>query len=330
MYIETTNNGLGKPYYGYAMDGSSKAYHFYNGADQGWHLYNGNLAMSVWADSAKWMTSSGDEMIFDGHRLQVGKNGNTYIGQGVTPTDHPDNIANTVVGWLSGRMLTSGVSNTIVGFRNAEDLNTGDFNTVVGSQAANNLQGGSQNTLIGYRAGWNGGSDNIGNVFIGNRAGEGQDVNNKLIIANSETSDPLIEGDFDAGDLEINGDLYLPYETTVDRNMRISPTGKIYAETYRVVRVYSGDFSDWYNNGLVYTRAVSINKCLVDGSVIRRMTVRAMRYIATAPVFELKLLKRSLSTGVYTTLFSVSDNNLPITVTTLTDTGTEVVDLGFI
>ena len=328
MYIETTGSTIGKPYVGYALNGASKAYHYYDGANNGWHLYNTGINMSLWPDSAKWVTTLGDEMTFDGHRLQVGKNGNTYIGQGVTSSDNVNNTANTILGWLSGRMMSSGVSNTILGFRNAEGLTSGDFNTIVGSQAANLLENGSQNTYIGYRSGWNAGSNNSGNVFIGYRAGEGQSVNDKLIIANSETTSPLIEGDFQSGDLNINGELYLPDATVVDRNLRISSNGRVYPETNSTVRVYSGDFNDWYNNGLVYTRAVSINKCLVDGSTIRRMVVKAMRYVSNAPVFELKLLKRSLTTGAYTTLFTVSDNNLPTSVTTYTATGTEVVELG--
>ena len=65
MYIETTGSTIGKPYVGYALNGASKAYHYYDGANNGWHLYNTGINMSLWPDSAKWVTTLGDEMTFE-------------------------------------------------------------------------------------------------------------------------------------------------------------------------------------------------------------------------------------------------------------------------
>ena len=222
MYIETKGSIHGKPYVGYALDGLSKAYHYYNGTDDGWHLYNDRLNMSVWPDSMQWSISNDIKLFYDGHRLEFGQNGNTFLGKGVTDSNNSTNIANTVMGWLTGRNMTGGVSNTLLGFRNGENLTTGDYNTIVGSEAGNIISSGSRNTLLGYRAGRNGNATNSGNIFIGYRAGDGMNVSNKLIIANSETTSPLIEGNFNNANLTINGDTDLNGNNTIDGNSTIT------------------------------------------------------------------------------------------------------------
>jgi hypothetical protein len=216
MYIETKNSNAGKPFYGYAMDGAVKAYQYFDGVDNGVHLYNGALTLSMWKDSMQYNLGNDVRLFYDGAKLEFGKNGNTFIGKGVTPFDLSSNIGNTVTGWLSARKMTGGVSNTIFGFRSSEELLDGDFNTIVGSESANKLSTGSRNTLIGYRAGWNASSNASGNVFIGNRAGEDDRGSNKLIISNSETTIPLIEGRFDNQELTINGDTRVEGETVLD------------------------------------------------------------------------------------------------------------------
>jgi len=46
MYIETSHAN-GWPFYGYATDGSFKAWTYYNGTTGGWHLYNAGLKLTV-------------------------------------------------------------------------------------------------------------------------------------------------------------------------------------------------------------------------------------------------------------------------------------------
>jgi hypothetical protein len=60
-----------------------------------------------------------------------------------------------------------------------------------------------------------------GNVFIGNRAGYNETGSNKLYIDNTNTSTPLIAGDFAANTVTINGTLY----ATV-----VSPSSRDYKE----------------------------------------------------------------------------------------------------
>ncbi len=173
-------------------------------------------------DSIVFKVNGNETMHFGGHVLEFGKDGNTFIGNGVTPFDVPQNIGNTVTGWLSARSMNSGVSNSIYGFSSSEELVSGDFNTIVGSQSANKLSTGSRNTLLGYRAGWNSGGAISGNVFIGYRAGEGFVGNDRLVISNSETTTPLIDGDFSNQTLDVNGQMRIKGNAIIENNTTIS------------------------------------------------------------------------------------------------------------
>jgi len=89
---------------------------------------------------------------------------------------------------------------------------------------------GINNVSVGYRAGGN--STGSNNVFLGYRAGRDETGSDKLYIANSETTSPLIYGDFTTKKLTINdilnvaprataplspvkGDVY--YDSTIDK-----------------------------------------------------------------------------------------------------------------
>lgn len=46
MYVETSNAG-GWPFYGYATNGSFRAWHYFNGTDGDWRLYNAGIRLTV-------------------------------------------------------------------------------------------------------------------------------------------------------------------------------------------------------------------------------------------------------------------------------------------
>jgi hypothetical protein len=62
----------------------------------------------------------------------------------------------------------------------------------------NAISSGTANTVLGYQSGFNL-STGAGNVFLGYQAGYNETGSNKLYIANSNTSSPLIYGDFSTG-----------------------------------------------------------------------------------------------------------------------------------
>ncbi len=100
--------------------------------------------------------------------------------------------------------------------------NVGDYNIAIGDNALMNTSKHSGNTVIGHKAlqyvsgfdntviGYGAGKSSIGNnfnrcVIIGNEAGANNTDNNKLFIDNSNTSTPLIGGDFSTDQVDING-----------------------------------------------------------------------------------------------------------------------------
>ena len=84
--------------------------------------------------------------------------------------------------------------------------NLGQFNTYIGAEAGKSDQHGYNNTYLGYQAGQNV-INGIGNVFIGYQAGQNSSGVNQLFIHNSNTTTPLIYGDFGSGLLRVNGSL---------------------------------------------------------------------------------------------------------------------------
>ncbi|MCP4089644.1 MAG: hypothetical protein GY746_07605, partial [Gammaproteobacteria bacterium] len=81
-------------------------------------------------------------------------------------------------------------------------------NTSLGYYSNLYNQAGSNNTIIGYQAGKGTALHNkYGNVFLGYMAGYSEHGSNKLYIENSNSSTPLIYGEFDNDILGVNGSL---------------------------------------------------------------------------------------------------------------------------
>jgi hypothetical protein len=209
---------------------------------------------------------------------------NTAIGGaalrelGITGVEANYNVALGYLSQKSNRTGTRNVSvgsyslsdglafsdNTAVGYFALNNTN-GDYNVAVGSAAFNNskevsrsvaigFQAGSTDTLgsnsvyIGYQAGSGPSSSaKSGNVFIGYRAGYGETDDNRLFIDNSGTSTPLIEGNFAADILEVNGSFIANGNTTVN--------GTLYAtEEAR----FEGNFSEFIHGNNSSTSGVRI------------------------------------------------------------------------
>ncbi len=143
---------------------------------------------------------------------------NTFLGVDVvgagnlTHTGGGEGYQNTFLGGDAGYSATTAHSNAVLGYHAGYDITTCTHNTILGAWAGNKIQGGSRNVLVGYAAGQLlvGGHENIligyyagasvlggGNVFIGHKAGYNETGSNKLYIANTSTTRPLIYGEFD-------------------------------------------------------------------------------------------------------------------------------------
>lgn len=119
-----------------------------------------------------------------------------------------DGNTNVALGNNTLRNLIYGGDNLAVG-DNALNDNNGYYNTALGNMSSAGYINGNYNTTIGYMAGSIGTPNQIhqihGNVFIGYMAGRNVSQSNKLYIANSDTEDPLIWGDFYAAKLGFHG-----------------------------------------------------------------------------------------------------------------------------
>jgi hypothetical protein len=113
---------------------------------------------------------------------------------------------NSFFGMESGHSNTSGNSNSFIGVNAGYSNTEGNDNTFIGRAAGYNNLTGNENTYIGRTAG-GGNIGGSGNVCLGHRAGYNENGSNKLYIANTDTSEPLIYGEFDNQYLEVNGRL---------------------------------------------------------------------------------------------------------------------------
>ncbi len=112
---------------------------------------------------------------------------------------------NTGIGSKSMLHNINGGGNTAVGYSSLLNNTDGKNNTVTGTESLKLNVEGDNNIAIGYRAGYSSTGD--GNIFLGYQAGYNETGSNKLYIANSNTSTPLIGGDFSTNEVDINGQL---------------------------------------------------------------------------------------------------------------------------
>jgi len=144
---------------------------------------------------------------------------NTFLGAraGNTNTNESDN---TFVGYWSG-ISAMGNSNSFLGSESGAS-NFGSNNAFLGFEAGRNSSNssesvyigmqsgfqttGSSNTFLGYQTGFNN-INGTGNIFLGFGAGQNETGSNKLFIENSDSSFPLIYGEFDNDLLRVNGTL---------------------------------------------------------------------------------------------------------------------------
>jgi len=127
-----------------------------------------------------------------------------------------------------GSSSTSGIDNVFIGRSSGKNQILGQQNTFIGSYSGLFNNNGSQNVFLGFESGrGNNGSNNVflgvesgkgnngnGNVFIGNQAGSNlnNSISNILYIDNSNTTTPLIYGEFNTNRVRINGN----FEVTQD------------------------------------------------------------------------------------------------------------------
>ena len=126
-----------------------------------------------------------------------GGNGNNNVALGYQALTSSSGDNNVALGYQA--MITHGAGTS----------GAGAGNTAIGTLALYSSSNGDDNTAVGKGSGYSN-TTGSGNVFIGKDAGNNSDhdtESNKLVIANSNTTTPLIEGDFSAKTLKVNGSI---------------------------------------------------------------------------------------------------------------------------
>lgn len=181
---------------------------------------SGNVGIGAFA---MYYTSTGTDSVYIGTSAGMRVNGTgvtmigTETGQGAGSTFSIS--YSTYIGYRSGyngstlgnyntgvgaETLQKNVANaTAVGYK-AGNVQTGAGFTAIGYQAGLLSTSGTNSTLIGSGAGASL-TTNGGAVMIGYQAGNAETAANKLYIANSSTTTPLIYGDFSTPSLTFNG-----------------------------------------------------------------------------------------------------------------------------
>jgi len=181
---------------------------------------NRNTGIGVYALGS---TTSGNRNIaFGAYSLYNNANGEFNTASGTYSLyNNTNGDRNTAIGYSSLFSNISSDYNCAVGYEVLKD-NTGEKNTAFGAHSSgNNTTGtnnvtmgyasnyfnetGTNNTIVGYQAGRGTSLHNkSGNIFLGYQAGYNETGSNKLYIENSNSSTPLIGGDFDADEVYFN------------------------------------------------------------------------------------------------------------------------------
>jgi hypothetical protein len=123
---------------------------------------------------------------------------------------------NAFLGINAGAVNSTGEANTFIGHSAGNTNSTGSYNTMLGFYAGDGSDpADSNNTYVGALAGYKG----TGNVMIGYKAGFNETRSNILYIANSETTTPLIYGEFDNKIVKINGKLVFASDERLKKNI---------------------------------------------------------------------------------------------------------------
>ena len=209
------NNSLTGRYntiYGYhaGYDLTSGQYNTLLGCQSGLNITTGVRNITIGRYASQLLTT-GDNNIVIGYqtgRRNIDGTNNIFLGYQAAAgtTSYSDSDDNIVLGYRAGyRFTTDMIRNIILGREAGYNCLTSN-NIYIGYRASYNNNAGENNISIGFNSGYR--SEGSRNIFLGYRAGYNENVDSdRLYIANTDTSNPLIYGEFDNNLLRINGNL---------------------------------------------------------------------------------------------------------------------------
>ena len=187
-------------------DGIKDGTYMFLGTDAGIYNTTGDYNTGI-GYQAMYMNHIGHLNTALGYKtLYSNESGDGNIAIGYSTLYNNTGSGNIAIGSQTLFYSQTGESNTIIGNSSGYFNNTGCYNVGLGHGTLFYNEDGNQNTAVGYRAGYGQTGDNIsGCIFLGYNAGENNTASNKLFIDNSNTSTPLIGGDFSTDQVDING-----------------------------------------------------------------------------------------------------------------------------
>ena len=175
-------------------------------------------------NSALFINSIGHRNVSIGYQTLFTNNSgsdNTVLGTNAMYYNSGGN-KNSVNGSESMYSNLQGSQNSAFGYQAMYKNFLGNSNIGIGAYSNYFNKDGNNNTIIGFEAG-KGTSDHTksGNVFLGYQAGFSEVGSNKLYIENSNSSTPLIYGDFASDSIQLNGNLGITGNHNVDGNIKV-------------------------------------------------------------------------------------------------------------
>jgi hypothetical protein len=216
-------------------------------------LSNTNAQSSVYiGNRAGYSNTVGGGNTFIGTSAGQGNNGgnNTFVGNlcglssgtgslnvfmGFRAGNYFAGAENTIIGGGAASCNLGGSDNVFIGTKSGMgpigSTSSNSFNSIIGSEAGYQITTGGSNVIVGYQSGYSN-KTGTGNVLLGNQSGYSETGSNKLYIANTSTTTPLIKGTFPNTDLTFTAsNIY------ADGNLRIkggTVIGKTQAGVYTV------------------------------------------------------------------------------------------------
>ncbi|MCF8347242.1 MAG: hypothetical protein K9G61_00390 [Bacteroidales bacterium] len=170
---------------------------------------SGTLNSAIGYQSLYTNTSGGSNVAMGSYAMFGNTSGSYNVAFGnATLYTNSTGYNNTATGTNALYYNTTGYNNTANGYLAANSNTIGHDNVAIGLNANQYNLEGSYNTIIGSYAGSGvSGHNKSGNIFLGNQAGFNETGSNKLYIENSNTTAPLIYGEFDNNIVTIYGNL---------------------------------------------------------------------------------------------------------------------------
>jgi len=218
------NTGIG---YQTGYNLSTGQYNVLNGYQAGYSLTTGATNTYIGQEAGRYATTGSSNIGIGENALKgatssgVTQSYNIGIGR-LTLANLSSGVSNIALGQKAGQLLTTGTYNTGIGYQSGYSLTTGSYNVTSGYQAGYGLTTAEDNILIGKSAGYsrttgkncvaigqNAGKSNnaYGGVYLGHQAGMNDTSSNAKLHIAYGSSESLIEGDFSAKTVNINGAL---------------------------------------------------------------------------------------------------------------------------